>query len=223
MMNFIDILTSSLNNDKAKYKKVIDLKTNNQIKFEKYKKNVYDQSSCCITMLDFEEDEIIGVLPCKHCFNKEAIIKWLTEESSKCPICRYELNFKEVAVGGEEKRPEAVETIFQSQGLGNDEDEENEDEENEDEENEDDIFDDMPELEDPEMTDLSANYLLNVLSDSTINRLINNRTPQQRNRIVSLLNVLDNVIQQRQQMINTIENNEPDYELQQAILNSLHG
>ena len=212
-MNFIDILSASLNNDKAKYKKVIDLETNHQIKFEKYKKNVYDQSSCCITMLDFEEDEVIAVLPCKHCFNKEAIVKWLTEESCKCPICRYELKSKEVKVE-EEKHPESVQQVQAD----------NPEEENYESESEDvDMFADMPELESPEMNDLSGNYLLNVLSISTINRLINNRTPGQRNRMISLLNVLDNVINQRQQMINTIENNEPDYELQQAILNSLHG
>ena len=34
-------------------------------------------------------------LPCAHCFNNDAILHWLTEESCKCPVCRYKLESKE--------------------------------------------------------------------------------------------------------------------------------
>jgi hypothetical protein len=35
-------------------------------------------------------------LPCNHIFDCEGIKTWLKEESSKCPVCRFELDFKEV-------------------------------------------------------------------------------------------------------------------------------
>ena len=40
--------------------------------------------------------EKITQLPCKHIFETEAIKTWLKEESNSCPVCRYELDFKEV-------------------------------------------------------------------------------------------------------------------------------
>lgn len=108
-MNFIDILNQSLDQDQAKYKNVVDIKKNNQIEFKKYNSDTFDQSSCCITMVDFTENDIVAVLPCKHCFNKEALIKWVTEESATCPICRFKLESTEVSTNGEEKQPDTSE------------------------------------------------------------------------------------------------------------------
>ena len=105
-MNFIDILNQSLEQDQATYKNVVDINKNNQIEFKKYDSETCDQSSCCITMVDFNENDIVAVLPCKHCFDKEALIKWVTEESATCPICRFELESTEVSANGEEKQPD---------------------------------------------------------------------------------------------------------------------
>ncbi len=50
---------------------------------------------CAITQDEFNEEDIIIQLQCNHCFNSEAILKWLTEEKNECPVCRYKLESKE--------------------------------------------------------------------------------------------------------------------------------
>ena len=53
-------------------------------------------TACGIWQEDFEEGDDIKILPCKHAFKAEAIMKWLTEEKAECPICRYALESKEI-------------------------------------------------------------------------------------------------------------------------------
>uniref|UniRef100_A0A6C0AZU8 RING-type domain-containing protein n=1 Tax=viral metagenome TaxID=1070528 RepID=A0A6C0AZU8_9ZZZZ len=53
-------------------------------------------STCSITFDSFQEEDQIIQLPCKHCFFVEPIIKWLTEESCECPVCRYKFESKEI-------------------------------------------------------------------------------------------------------------------------------
>ena len=36
------------------------------------------------------------MLPCKHCFNLEAIKKWLNERKAECPVCREQFSSKEI-------------------------------------------------------------------------------------------------------------------------------
>ena len=48
-----------------------------------------NHTACAITFDSFQENEDIIQLPCKHCFTIEPIMKWLTEESCECPVCRY--------------------------------------------------------------------------------------------------------------------------------------
>ena len=93
-----NVLNESLN-DKPKYKKVI---SNEDI--EKYliisKYDVNDEellnTSCPIFHIIFEDKDDIIKLPCKHCFNPEAINKWLREEKNECPVCRYEFKYQEI-------------------------------------------------------------------------------------------------------------------------------
>ena len=89
------ILNNSLL-EKTPYKKILSNKGEEQLKVIKYNKETYDQDSCCITFENFEEGKDVIQLPCKHIFDPEGIKTWLKEESSKCPICRYELDFEEV-------------------------------------------------------------------------------------------------------------------------------
>ena len=89
------ILNNSLL-EKMPYKKILSNKGEEQLKVIKYNKESYDQDSCCITFENFEEGKDVIQLPCKHIFDPEGIKTWLKEESSKCPICRYELDFEEV-------------------------------------------------------------------------------------------------------------------------------
>jgi DNA-directed RNA polymerase subunit RPC12/RpoP len=46
--------------------------------------------NCSVCKDDFEVDQEILNLPCKHCFHDECIKPWLKERNS-CPTCRFEL------------------------------------------------------------------------------------------------------------------------------------
>ena len=51
-----------------------------------------DEIRCPITMDTFiEGDELLKIRGCGHKFKKHALMNWLTR-SSKCPLCRYDLN-----------------------------------------------------------------------------------------------------------------------------------
>jgi len=101
--NFVNSQGSTLNRilndsllDKTPYKKILSDKGNDQLKIVKYSKDKFDQESCCIMFYDFEEGQDVIQLPCKHIFDPEGIKTWLKEEQAKCPICRFELDSKEV-------------------------------------------------------------------------------------------------------------------------------
>ena len=91
---FEELLRNSLYQDKN-IKKVLSEKGSDQLKVVKFDPDKHEMKECVITQEKFEKDEEVICLPCKHIFNKEAIKTWLKEESSKCPICRYELDFVE--------------------------------------------------------------------------------------------------------------------------------
>ena len=96
--NLNGILNNSFNNDKSIYKKVLSDKGKTQLKKCLFKDSSKTNNSCPIFHQEFtEEDEIIE-LPCKHCFVPEAIEKWLNEEQAICPVCRFELDSKEVKI-----------------------------------------------------------------------------------------------------------------------------
>jgi hypothetical protein len=92
--NFNNVLNQSFQ-EKNKYKKIISKKGLTSLKKIKFNKNM-NQKECPIFMTKFEENEEVTQLPCKHIFNNIAIEKWLKEENHICPVCRYELDFKEV-------------------------------------------------------------------------------------------------------------------------------
>jgi hypothetical protein len=99
--------------EKNNFKKVLSEEGNEQLKTIKYEPEKFETHECVITQEKFKKDEDVIQLPCGHIFNKDAIKTWLKEESSKCPICRYELKFKEIK---EEK-----ETTYSSQQTENNE------------------------------------------------------------------------------------------------------
>jgi hypothetical protein len=79
-------------------KYVISEKAKEELQKCKYKDALNKETCkcCCITQDDFLDDDDIIQLPCEHCFFPEPIIKWLTEESSACPICKKTLESVEV-------------------------------------------------------------------------------------------------------------------------------
>ena len=56
--------------------------------------NKENNTSCAITQDEFNDEDIVIQLSCTHCFNCDAILHWLTEESCECPVCRYKLESK---------------------------------------------------------------------------------------------------------------------------------
>ena len=47
---------------------------------------------CFICMESFVENEVITKIKCNHIFHKECIKPWLCKQSTKCPICRVEVD-----------------------------------------------------------------------------------------------------------------------------------
>lgn len=92
-----EIINNSLY-DSDMYKKVLSEKGKESLIKISFKEALNNEKyatinkSCPIMQCDFEEEEIITILPCKHAFHSEAIERWLKEEKSQCPICRYELD-----------------------------------------------------------------------------------------------------------------------------------
>jgi hypothetical protein len=78
---------------KIQYKKNDDKKNDDKKNDDKYKNNI-----CPIIQTEFDDNEIITQLPCKHCFNTEAITHWLEKEKAECPICRFELDYDEIKI-----------------------------------------------------------------------------------------------------------------------------
>ena len=50
----------------------------------------YTTQVCSICLEDFQKDDIIKRLPCKHIMHKECGKKWL-KVNKRCPICRVNL------------------------------------------------------------------------------------------------------------------------------------
>lgn len=90
-----NVYQDSLLNDKPKYKNVLSDKGKHQLKNILFKDSSKYNNSCPIYYTDFQEDDNVIELPCKHCFTPEAIEKWLKEEQALCPVCRFKLDSKE--------------------------------------------------------------------------------------------------------------------------------
>ena len=75
--------------EKPVYKTVITEECEGKLKKVKFKDSEKKNESCPILFIDFDEEEEIIELECKHCFNEVAIKKWLKEEKAECPVCRY--------------------------------------------------------------------------------------------------------------------------------------
>ncbi len=76
-------------------KKVLSQKGKSMLKKVLWTKGM--DSSCPITCDDFTEGQTVTQLPCKHCFQSQAISKWVSENDASCPVCRAPLPHKEVS------------------------------------------------------------------------------------------------------------------------------
>ena len=113
--DYYEELLNMLNNI-SPVKKVLSDKGKETLKRIRYNKSDASYHSCPILCTDFEDGEEITVLPCNHCFNSDAIEKWLTEEKSECPVCRTELDYKRLN-SSTPSPPEAYARAIQGQEL----------------------------------------------------------------------------------------------------------
>lgn len=117
------ILENSFTTDKNKYKNVLHDPSGHVIKIVKFNSQTNINSSCPIFQLDFEENEEVAILPCKHCFTIEAITKWLNEQKAECPVCREQFSSKEISeentnsLEESEQTPLLPETYFRNTDL----------------------------------------------------------------------------------------------------------
>ena len=93
--NMNTILNNSLH-DVGGYINVLSEEGSKKLKEVGFSENECINSKCPIFHIDFEEGEIVTLLPCNHAFSPDAIKKWLENEKAECPICRFKLPSKEV-------------------------------------------------------------------------------------------------------------------------------
>jgi len=89
-----NIVQQSFQEPATLYKRIISDKGKENIEFSVFGGET--EEICAITRCPLEKGEEIAILPCKHIFNKEAIMTWLEEKSAECPVCRYALDEKEI-------------------------------------------------------------------------------------------------------------------------------
>ena len=101
--NSLQSIINSTLNDKSLYKKVLSDKGKSSLTKVIYLNNPeqFPNDKCPITYIQFEDNQEITQLPCKHCFDTEAINKWLKEEKAECPVCRFKLHAKEEKITSE--------------------------------------------------------------------------------------------------------------------------
>lgn len=91
----IDNVLQDSFNEKNPIKYIINDNAKKSIIFEKFNFKKHNIKCCPIFLTEFNNDSEIAILPCKHIFNKIAIMKWLEEEDYHCPTCRFKFEFKE--------------------------------------------------------------------------------------------------------------------------------
>lgn len=67
--------------------KQLEEKSFNNMKKESYFKSI----ECNICLTEYDDEEMLTVLPCKHYYHTECIEHWLKKESKKCPVCKSEV------------------------------------------------------------------------------------------------------------------------------------
>jgi len=88
------VLEQSFAEDAPAYKTVLA----NDVKFPITKFGVSSQlnSKCPILYAEFDPEDDVVELPCKHVYTPDAIMAWLKNERAECPVCRAALPSQEV-------------------------------------------------------------------------------------------------------------------------------
>lgn len=96
--------------EKPVYKKIASDEGLLQVQDVIYNDDMNVNNNCPIFCTNFTEGQIISKMPCNHCFDSEAIRTWL-KESNVCPVCRFELKYKEVKISSSDVSGEEEEIL----------------------------------------------------------------------------------------------------------------
>jgi hypothetical protein len=109
---FVESFINSTFENKAKFKKVISDSELEKLQPQKFNKINETETNieCPILCYNFEENEEIIKLPCNHNYNSDAILKWLSQESNTCPVCRHEFDYKEINIDNKRQDREELST-----------------------------------------------------------------------------------------------------------------
>ncbi|CAG8495982.1 15726_t:CDS:2 [Acaulospora morrowiae] len=55
------------------------------------------QITCAICLDDFQEDDLLRILPCEHEYHVGCIDEWLSTKSTKCPLCKFNCDLSETS------------------------------------------------------------------------------------------------------------------------------
>ena len=118
---FDNFLNYTFLNNTKKYKTVAHDSVIDNLQIRNYCLNDIENSSKCPILLeDFEIDDPIIQLPCKHIFNPDSIVNWLKNESNTCPVCRYSFISKEVFINDENQVSNDENQVSNDENLEND-------------------------------------------------------------------------------------------------------
>ena len=94
----VERFISAVNEGATPYKNVLSEKGEEVLRTIEFQEvaDTAPNKECPIFQTEFQESQLVTQLPCKHCFEPEAIKHWLSTEKAECPICRYELPSKEI-------------------------------------------------------------------------------------------------------------------------------
>lgn len=92
LMSIIEgiLLMAAIDDSREEYENSIQKNPGNTQKIKTYVVEFNsNKKQCPICLVDFNEGDINGKLPCKHTFHEECIKTWFQDNNS-CPICREE-------------------------------------------------------------------------------------------------------------------------------------
>lgn len=96
--NMIENIIENSLYDEPSYKNVVSCNGLKEVKSIIYNGENSKNNECPIILEKLIIGKEYSILPCDHVFDKESILKWLNNQSNKCPICRFELDYIEKKV-----------------------------------------------------------------------------------------------------------------------------
>lgn len=94
----VERFISSVNERATPYKNVLSDQGEEVLRTVEFQEiaDTAPNKECPIFQTEFKGSQLVTQLPCKHCFEPDAIKHWLSSEKAECPICRYALPSKEI-------------------------------------------------------------------------------------------------------------------------------